>query len=107
MTKTLIADGDIRDIILKLYKILNKIIFFLNNKLEIVEKIENSEEIDINIKDYKDLIFKHENIPIMKINQNECYDDIKVKEINFGEDKIFKYAIIEVRKNINNYLAII
>lgn len=107
MTKTLIADGNIHDIILKLYKILNKSVFFLNNKLEIVEKIENSEESNININDYKNVIFEHDSKLIMKINQNECYDDIKVKEINFGEDKIFKYVIIELRENINNYLAII
>ncbi|GAI91742.1 unnamed protein product, partial [marine sediment metagenome] len=107
MTKTLIAGGNIHDIILKLYKILNKSVFFLNNKLEIVEKIENSEESNINISDYKNVIFEHDSKLIMKINQNECYDDIKVKEINFGEDKVFKYVIIELRKNINNYLAII
>lgn len=107
MTKTLIADGNIHDIILKLQKILNKSIFFLNNKLEIVEKIENSEERNININDYKNAIFEHDSKLNIKINQNECYDDIKVKEINFGEDKIFKYVIIELRKNINNYLAII
>ena len=107
MTKTLIADGNIHDIILKLHKILNKSIFFLNNKLEIVEKIENSEESNININDYKNAIFEHDSKLNIKINQNECYDDIKVKEINFGEDKIFKYVIIELRENINNYLAII
>jgi purine catabolism regulator len=107
MTKTLIADGDIRDIILKLHKILNKSIFFLNNKLEIVERIENSEESNININDYKNAIFEHDSKLNIKINQDECYDDIKVKEINFGEDKIFKYVIIELRENINNYLAII
>jgi len=107
MTKTLIADGNIHDIILKLHKILNKSIFFLNNKLEIVEKIENSEESNININDYKNAIFEHDSKLNIKINQNECYDDIKVKEINFGENKIFKYVIIELRENINNYLAII
>jgi len=107
MTKTLIADGNVHDIILKLYQVLNKSIFFLNNKLEIVEKIENSEESNININDYKNAIFEHDSKSIMKINKNECYDDIKVKEINFGEDKIFKYVIIELRENINNYLAII
>lgn len=107
MTKTLIADGDIRDIILKLYKILNKSIFFLNKKLEIVDRIENSEESNININDYKNAIFEHDSKLNIKINQDECYDDIKVKEINFGEDKIFKYVIIELRENINNYLAII
>ncbi|GAH85113.1 unnamed protein product, partial [marine sediment metagenome] len=95
------------DIILKLHKILNKSVFFLNNKLNIVEKIENGNEIGINIKDYKDIIIKRNNPFSIKINQNECYDDIKVKEINFGEDKIFKYVIIELRENINNYLAII
>jgi purine catabolism regulator len=99
MTKTLIADGNIHDIILKLHKILNKSIFFLNNKLEIVEKIENSEESNININDYKNAIFEHDSKLNIKINQNECYDDIKVKEINFGEDKIFKYVIIELRKD--------
>ena len=107
MTKTLIADGNIHDIILKLHKILNKSIFFLNNKLEIVEKIENSEESNININDYKNAIFEHDSKLNIKINQNECYDDIKVKEINFGENKIFKYVIIELRENIKNYLAII
>ncbi|GAI06006.1 unnamed protein product, partial [marine sediment metagenome] len=60
MTKTLIAGGNIHDIILKLYKILNKSVFFLNNKLEIVEKIENSEESNINISDYKNVIFEHD-----------------------------------------------
>ncbi len=107
MTKTLIADGNIHDIILKLYQMLNKSVFFLNNKLEIVEKIENSEESNININDYKNAIFEHDSKLNIKINQDECYDDIKVKEINFGEDKIFKYVIIELRENINNYLAII
>jgi len=107
MTKTLIADGNIHDIILKLYQMLNKSVFFLNNKLEIVEKIENSEESNININDYKNAIFEHDSKLILKINKNECYDDIKVKEINFGENKIFKYVIIELRENINNYLAII
>jgi len=96
MTEILIKNKGLNDMLFKAQKILKKNILYLDENLKPLEKYSKS-----HLLNYKDIILNN-----LK-NQNEEFEDIEIKEITLETNMIFKYVIIKLKNNINNYLLML